>query len=199
MKDYKVKTLLDQGLFTASAAKKAGLIDDVLYSDQLQDALKRKLKLEKLEIVTNYKKKQIDTDFSGISGMMKLMELFMGGKPSEGTSKKQKIAVVYAVGRSWKGKGEGDMFGRVGRRLDSMVAALRKAADDPKVAAIVLRIDSPGGSATASDLIWRETVRIQKPVVASMSDVAASGGYYIAMGRQEDHRRPRHAYRARSA
>ena len=46
----------------------------------------------------------------------------------------------------------------------------------------MLRIDSPGGSATASDLIWRETVRLQKPVIASMGDVAGSGGYYIAMG-----------------
>ena len=62
------------------------------------------------------------------------------------------------------------------------MAALRKAADDPKVVAVVLRIDSPGGSAVASDLIWRETVRMKKPVIASMGDVAGSGGYYIAMG-----------------
>jgi protease-4 len=56
------------------------------------------------------------------------------------------------------------------------------AAEDPKVLAIVLRIDSPGGSAVASDLIWREVVQIKKPVIASMGDVAASGGYYVAMG-----------------
>jgi len=64
----------------------------------------------------------------------------------------------------------------------TVVAALRKAADDDKVAAIVLRVDSPGGSATASDLIWRETVRMKQPLIASMGDVAGSGGYYIAMG-----------------
>ena len=63
-----------------------------------------------------------------------------------------------------------------------MVEPIRKAAEDPKVVAMVLRIDSPGGSAMASDLIWREIVRIKKPVVASMGDVAGSGGYYIAMG-----------------
>ena len=184
MKDYKVKTLLDQGLFTAAAAQKAGLIDDVLYADQVQDAIKKALKTEDVEIVTDYKKKRIDTDFSGISGMMKLLELFMGGKPSEAAGKKQKIAVVYAVGPIMEGKSQSDFFGASTIGSTTIVAALKKAADDAKVAAIVLRIDSPGGSAVASDLIWRETVRIQgkKPVIASMSDVAGSGGYYIAMG-----------------
>ena len=62
-----------------------------------------------------------------------------------------------------------------------MIEALHKAAEDPKVVAIVLRVDSPGGSATASDLIWREVVRSKKPVIASMGNVAASGGYYISM------------------
>jgi protease IV len=185
MKDYKVKTLLDQGLFTATAAKKAGLVDELLYADQLRDAIKKALKADDVEIVTNYKKKRIDTDFSGISGMMKLFELMMGAKPSEAVSKKQKIAVVYAVGPIMEGKSKTDIYGgesAVGST--TIVEALRKAADDAKVAAIVLRIDSPGGSAVASDLIWRETVRIQakKPVIASMSDVAGSGGYYIAMG-----------------
>ena len=127
-------------------------------SGRHQEALKAK----DVEIVTDYKKKQIDTDFSGISGMMKLLELFMGGKPSEAAGKKPKIAVVYAVGPIMEGKSRSDFFGDDGhgfhhdrRRLAS------KAADDAKVAAIVLRIDSPGGSAMASDLIWRETVRVQ--------------------------------------
>jgi protease-4 len=65
---------------------------------------------------------------------------------------------------------------------ETIVKALKEAADDEKVAAIVLRIDSPGGSALASDMIWRQTKIVGKPIVASMSDVAASGGYYIAMG-----------------
>jgi protease-4 len=182
MKDYKVKTMLDQGLFTASSAQKAGLIDDVLYADQLQDEIKKALKAEDVKIVRNYKKKHIDTDFSGISGIMKLMDLFLGVKPSAGTGKKHKIAVVYAVGPIMEGKNQSDLFGSTVLGSTTTVAALRKAADDPKVSAIVLRIDSPGGSATASDLIWRETVRIKKPIIASMSDVAGSGGYYIAMG-----------------
>jgi protease-4 len=64
----------------------------------------------------------------------------------------------------------------------TLVKALKEAADDGSVKAIVLRVDSPGGSALASDLIWRETQVVGKPIVASMGDVAASGGYYISMG-----------------
>jgi protease IV len=182
MKDYQVKTLLDQGLFTAAAAKKAGLIDQVVYADQFEDSLRKKLKADAVEVVRDYKKKRIDTDFSGFSGMMKLMELVLGGKPSEKAGKQKKIAVVYAVGEIVEGKGASDLFGESAIGSSSFVSTLRKAAEDPKVVAVVLRIDSPGGSAVASDLIWRETVRIKKPLVASMGDVAGSGGYYIAMG-----------------
>ncbi len=182
LKDYQVKTLLDQGLFTAAAAKKAGLIDDVLYADQLQDAIKTALKAKDVEIVRDYKKRHVDTDFSGISGMMKFFDLLRGAKPSAGSGKRPKIAVVYAVGPIMEGKSGNDFFGNSAMGADTIVAALHKAAEDAKVSAIVLRIDSPGGSATASDLIWRETVHVRKPLVASMGDVAGSGGYYIAMG-----------------
>jgi protease-4 len=65
---------------------------------------------------------------------------------------------------------------------DTVIKHLRQAENDKSVKAIVLRVDSPGGSALASDLIWREIVRLKKPIVASMGDVAASGGYYISMG-----------------
>jgi protease-4 len=181
LKDYKVKTLLDQGLFTAATAEKAGLIDRVCYSDQFQDSLKTKLKVDEVEVVTNYKKKQVDTDFSGIGGLVKLIELLTGGKPAEKVAAQKRIAVVYAVGTIVEGKGNDDMFGSSALGSTTMIEALRKAADDPKVVAIVLRVDSPGGSATASDLIWREVVRSKKPVIASMGNVAASGGYYISM------------------
>ena len=65
-----------------------------------------------------------------------------------------------------------------------MIEAIRQAEKDKTVKAIVLRVDSPGGSALASDLIWNELVHCKKPVIASMSDVAASGGYYIAWRRR---------------
>ena len=186
LKDYQVKALLDRGLFTPDDAQKAGLIDDVLYSDQLKENLEKRLKAKDIKVVTNYKKKKIDTDFSGFSGMMKLVELMMGGKPSEKSSKKPTIALVYAVGQIVEGKSSsGGLLGSTSLGSDTLIAALRKAADNPKVKAIVLRIDSPGGSATASDLMWREMALIKKPIIASMGDVAASGGYYIAMGAEQ--------------
>lgn len=183
LKDYQVKTFIDRGAFSPRDAKKAGLIDDVLYSDQLQEKLKNKLKAKKIDVVANYKRKKIDTNFSGFSGMMKLVELVLGGKESKKSGKKPTIAVVYAVGAITEGKSQSDMFGSSSSLgSTTLIAALRKAAENKDVKAIVLRIDSPGGSATASDLIWRETVKLKKPLIASMGDVAGSGGYYIAMG-----------------
>jgi protease IV len=188
--DMMVKSLMDHGFFTAEGAKKAGLIDQVLYADQFEKRLQRKLGAESLDIITNYKVKNIEADFSGIGGLMKFMELLTGGKSSESAGKKQQIAVVYAVGTIMEGKSSSSMLGESVLGSRTLVAALRKAAENPKVAAVVLRIDSPGGSATASDLIWRETVRMQKPLIASMGDVAGSGGYYIAMGANKIYAEP---------
>ena len=182
LRDYQVKTLMDQGLFTASAAKKSGLIDDVLYSDQLQAEIQKAIKADTVKVVTDYHKKKVDTGFSGIGGMLKLAGILMGGKPMETKSKKQKIAVIYAVGSIVEGKSQNDTFSDPVMGSATIISALKKAAADPQVVGIVLRVDSPGGSAAASDLIWRETSRMSKPVIASMGDVAASGGYYIALG-----------------
>ena len=188
--DLMVKSLMDHGFFTAEGAKKAGLIDQVLYDDQFEDRLQKKLGAESLDIVTNYKQKSMETDFSGIGGLMKFMEMLTGGKPSESTDKKQKIAVVYAVGTIIEGKSSSSLLGESALGSKTLAAAIRKAAENPSVVAVVLRIDSPGGSATASDLIWRETVRMKKPLIASMGDVAGSGGYYIAMGANKIYAEP---------
>jgi len=93
------------------------------------------------------------------------------------------IAVVYAVGGIVSGEGGTSLQGQtVG--ADTLTRALNDAADDDRARAIVFRVDSPGGSALASDLVWRATqqARRRKPVIVSMSDVAASGGYYMAAG-----------------
>jgi protease-4 len=182
MKDYRVKTLLDKGLFTASAARKAGLVDRVAYADEFRESLRKKLKVDDVELVTDYKKKKVDSELSGMTGVVKLLELLMGGKPSKPLAKQKSVAVVYAVGPILPGKSTSDLFGESTVGATTLIEALRQAADDPNVVAVVLRVDSPGGSAVASDLIWRETVRIEKPLIASMGDVAGSGGYYIAMG-----------------
>ncbi len=181
--DHRVKTLIDEGVFMANAARRAGLVDQVLYADQLEGALKKHLDADEIDLVTRYRKKKIDTDFSGITGLVKMMNLMFGGdKEKEPTDKEAKIAVVYAVGIIMPGKSTSSIFGDEVLGSTTLVEALQKADKDENVKAIVLRIDSPGGSAVASDLIWRETVRIEKPIVASMGDVAGSGGYYIAMG-----------------
>ncbi len=178
----KVKQLIDTGLFTASNAKKAGLIDMVAYDDATAPRLAKQLDVEEVELVAKYGKKKVDTDFSGMMGFIKLFELMAGTQPSQRSSKNKKIAIVYAVGPIMTGASSASVFGSETMGSDTIVKALRKAKDDETVVAIVLRVDSPGGSALASDLIWREITQIKKPIIASMGDTAASGGYYISMG-----------------
>ncbi len=106
--------------------------------------------------------------------------------PLPGRSPKPTIAVVTLDGPIVSGRGGHRVppFGNSNAGGDTIAAALREAAADDEVAAIVLRVDSPGGSVTASETIWREVVRARdagKPVVASMGAVAASGGYYVSM------------------
>lgn len=179
--EAKVIELIDQGLITAEAAKEAGLIDRTEYPHQLRESLGKHYDAQELVYVENYGKKKIDTDFSGPTGLLKLLSAMSGGSSSSGSGNK-KIAVVYAVGPIVTGKSQQDLFGSSSMGSTTIVDALRKAAKDDKVAAIVLRVDSPGGSAIASDLMWGEIQTIEKPVVTSMGNVAASGGYYIAMG-----------------
>ncbi len=176
-----VKKFINRGLLTANQAKEAGLIDRVEYFDQFRAELKKEYEADQLVYVVNYGKREIDTDFSGPMGMIKLFQSIMGGSSSSDGSKGPKLALVYAVGAITSGKSESG-FGTEIMGSETIVKALHEAAKDENVKAIVLRIDSPGGSALASDLIWRATQAIDKPIIASMGDVAASGGYYIAMG-----------------
>jgi protease-4 len=188
--DYTVKTLIDRGLFCAADAKDAGLIDEVTYADDFEKSLGKRLKLGKVDVDTAYKKKQAE-DYSGLGGFMKLMEALSGGKKSERSGgNKQKIAIVYAVGEITEGKSASGLFGGSTLGSTTMVEALNKAFADPKVVAVVLRVDSPGGSATASDLIWHATQNQKKPMVASMGNVAGSGGYYITMGAKKIYAEP---------
>ena len=176
------KEIIDTGLVTAKQAKKLGLIDRIAYSESLRDELAKSYDAEPLVYVKNYGQKEVDTDFSGPMGFFKLMQAMMGVDSTSSQKKGKKIAIVYAVGPIMSGKSESDMFGGQVMGSTTIVEALREANADDQVVGIVLRVDSPGGSAIASDLIWHETQSIKKPIVASMGDVAASGGYYISMG-----------------
>ena len=178
----RVKDIIDEGIFTATEAKAAGLIDQVAYRDQFIEQIKKSLKVDEIKLTENYGKKKLDEDFSGFAGFMKLMQMLTGNEPSAASGKNRQIAVIYVVGEIVDGQGSAGLFSSETIGGDTMVKAIRDAENNPKVSAIVLRIDSPGGSALASDLVWRSVVTCKKPVVASMGDVAASGGYYIAMG-----------------
>lgn len=176
------KEIIDTGLISAKHAKELGLIDRIAYPDTLRDELAEAYEAEPLVYVKNYGQKEVDTDFSGPMGFFKLMQAMMGGDSSSRAKKGKKIAIVYAIGPIMSGKSQSDMFGGQTMGSTTIVEALRDANEDKDVVAIVLRVDSPGGSALASDLIWHETQVIKKPIVTSMGDVAGSGGYYIAMG-----------------
>src|SRR5262249_46170515 len=186
-----VKKLIDEGPYTARAAAGAGLIDRVAYRDQFERALKTPLNAERVKVTKNYgKAKGDELDFSNPFSMyVKLMEKMMAA-PKLKLSFAPKIAVIYATGPIVSGKGGEEIFGDSTVGSTTMVEAIRKAEQDPTVKAIVLRVDSPGGSALASDLIWNELAKSKKPVVASMSDVAASGGYYISMAAKKIYAEP---------
>ncbi|MGV3540615.1 MAG: signal peptide peptidase SppA [Rufibacter sp.] len=146
----------------ADDALKYGLVTHLGYYDQAVDFMKGKTdtkKDEELELVKlGTYKKAVD--------------------PKKEGSSSNRIAVIYASGEIGGGEGDDSSIGSEGTS-----EAIRKARLDKKVKAVVVRINSPGGSALASEVIWREIMLTKKvkPVIASMSDVAASGGYYIAM------------------
>ena len=127
------------------------------------------------------------------------MEAFSGGKKSEKSGSKQKIAVVYAVGEITEGKSRSGLFSGSSLGSTTMIETLKKAFADSKVVAVVLRIDSPGGSATASDLIWRETVRHPQRVPEAAGGQHGQRGRQRRLlhrhGRQEDLCRARHDHR----
>ncbi len=172
-----VKKLIDQGPFTAKAALEKGLIDRIAYPDGLNGIFKASLRVDQVKVVKDYgKAKSEELDFSNPFALLKML-----APPKPTSSRKPKIAVIYAVGAINTGKGGRSLMGGESVGSTTMVEAIRQAEEDKTVKAIVLRVDSPGGSALASDLIWNELRRCKKPVIASMGDVAASGGYYISM------------------
>ena len=180
-----VKAIIDTGLHTAADAKKLGLIDVVGYEDAIESLIKGDDKTAEVKITKGYGKKKIDTDFSGFTGMAKMMNLMMGVEPTTRKSTAPKIAVINATGAIMSGASSTDMFfGEQTMGSTTMIKAIRQARDDSTVKAVVLRVDSPGGSALASDLMWHELEALdgKKPFIVSMGDTAASGGYYIAMG-----------------
>jgi protease IV len=161
-----VKKLIDNAPYNARQAKDAGLIDGAMYREEIEKELKQRLGYAEKDDLRLVKA----SDYKKIS------------QESLGLNKGEKIAIVYAAGDIMSGSSQ---FGSDGQEVigsESLVRLLNEVRDDKTIKAVVLRIDSPGGEGLASDIIWRgiESLKAKKPVVVSMGDVAASGGYYIA-------------------
>lgn len=159
-----VRALVDRGPFLGPEALEARLVDGLAYRDEV---------LEKLK-----KKGGADAKLFGLSAYLK-----KEGRPHE--SGRRTIALVYGVGGVARGKSSGNpITGGQTMGSETVAKAIRTAVEDRDVAAILFRVSSPGGSYVASDTIWREVVlarKAGKPVIVSMGDVAASGGYFVAI------------------
>lgn len=165
--DAEIRALIDDGPFSPAEALRLGLVDELLYEDELDDRMAglRKADVEDIERIE-------DIDYWRGVG--------------RGGSGRHRMAVLYAVGTIASGESSIDGLGSGVVGSDTVVEQIRDIREDESIEAIILRIDSPGGSSVASDVIWRELSVTRdedpsRPIVASMSDLAASGGYYIAM------------------
>lgn len=147
------------GIYFASDAQKAGLIDGAKYWDELEALMRPLVKKEKDEKIPYLAINEYAESISGVG---------------EGTDR---IAVLFAEGQIVDGKGDDYEIGS-----ETLVKSIRQIARNEKVKAVVMRVNSPGGSALASEVILRELqlLKAKKPLIVSMGDVAASGGYYIA-------------------
>jgi protease-4 len=158
-----VRAWIDEGHLKADWAKEHKLIDTLGYFDELETSLRTRLKLpekDKLPYVTAQRYRDVSRADAGL------------------TEGKDVIALIYSVGLIVAGKGGADQQGSA-----PLIKSLHRALEDDKVKAIVFRVDSPGGAGLGCDYVRREIekARQKKPVIVSMSDVAASGGYWVSM------------------
>jgi len=163
------RALLDRGPFLADEALAEGLVDALGYRDEVYADVRKEAGRDAiLQYVTRYQR-----------GHMLAQRVRRLPNPRE-----RFVAVIYASGPIRQGRSNRSPVGDGAMGSDTVTAALRAVTADDRARAVLLRVNSPGGSAVASDAIWREVVRTRnagKPVVVSMADVAASGGYYISM------------------
>jgi protease IV len=159
-----IRGTIDQGPFLSKEAKGQGLIDGLLYEDQMYDEVKEKLAGGDLKKLSLHDYLKVPASSVGLGG-------------------KQRIALVTGQGGISRGDDGGDFSGDSGIESEGFDRILRRVGNDSDIKGVVVRIDSPGGEVFASDAIWREMNLLskKKPTVVSMSDTAASGGYYIAM------------------
>lgn len=164
-----IRTLIDNAPVGSRDAQTAGIIDGASYREDVENELKKRLGYKDDEKLRTVK----SSDYRRVT------------QESLGLNEGERVAVIYATGPIGMGSSDDGTFGgeqSVGS--DTLVKALKDARENKTIKAIVLRVDSPGGISFSSDIIWQavEEAKKKKPVVVSMGDAAASGGYYISMG-----------------
>ncbi len=159
-----MRATIDDGPYTAKQALKHGLVDALRFEDEVYGEMKDRLKQPEL-------KKLLHSDYAKISGA------------SLGVEGKKKIALLVGDGTITRGEESNGIGSDEGFVSGPFIRLLRKVGNDPDIQGVILRVDSPGGDAIASDEMLREVKLLskKKPLVVSMSDLAASGGYYVAM------------------
>jgi protease-4 len=165
--ETEVRELIDRGPFLPTEARQAGLIDGIAYLDEIDDHV-------------------AEIQLAGDAGHIEASDYQRTPPSAVGIRPRSRIAVLYAVGTITSGESRFDPVNGPIVGSETMVEEIRKVREDESIKAIVLRVDSPGGSSIASDVIWRELTITReqnpaRPLVVSMSDLAASGGYYIAL------------------
>ena len=181
MSPEKIRALIDDGPYSAEAALAAGLIDSVQHRQDFVADLKDRYG-RGVEVVADYAEEEeaLPEDFFSMIALF--MEML---NPQPKTYTEPSVAVIYVEGAIQTGTQEATPFGVAGGAFSTSIRkALDKAAEDRSVKAVVLRVDSGGGSALASEIIWDAAQRVarRKPLIASMGNVAASGGYYVLCG-----------------
>ncbi len=184
VKPDKVRQWIDNAPYSARKAKELDIIDAVEHRQQFVDELKKKYGVD-AKLDKDYgKKKAAQVNLASPFAIFKIWADIIAG-PKSRVSNKDAVAVVYINGPILLGHGDHKLFGSSGIAYSTPIRrALDKAARDTSVKAVVLRINSPGGSPVASEIILNATKRLAriKPIVVSMGDVAGSGGYYVACG-----------------
>ncbi|MEE8385181.1 MAG: signal peptide peptidase SppA [Dehalococcoidia bacterium] len=177
----KVRELVDTAIFSPAEALEAQLVDKLQYREDFIASVKKRYG-EETKVTSNYGKKDgPDIDLGSPLAIFQVFKELMKGKEK---SEKEAIAVVYVEGPITTGESEPGLFGGATNAGSATVRkAIAEAVKDKTVQALVLRVDSPGGSAIASDVICEATKRFKdsgRPVIVSMGNVAGSGGYYVA-------------------
>ncbi len=176
-----VKKMIDESMLMAKSAKEQGYVDHLVDQDGLRDLITKQMdekggKSDKIDLVHRYGiESRQAMDLSNPFGFFAMLSR------RDPPPTKPSVALIYADGTIIDGRGGEGMFGSAVGSED-MRRALRMAAKDENIKAVVIRIDSPGGSALASEVMWQAARRVagEKPLVISIGSMAASGGYYLA-------------------